>query len=172
MRLRGKRHLAARAAAWLSMGFLLAGQVAAAVPASLGSEGGQALVLADFDDIQQYAQRRNAHGGAFEVWCVSAECSCTAERVEEDALGHPRGGALRLRYSVRPTPHFNGWYMFLSSDQAQGLDLSVYDRLGFFVKGATSFTVEIKDLTSKDDGTPAGVAEYVVGTKGQAWQRI
>lgn len=133
--------------------------------------GSQALVIADFDDASQYAQHRNARGGLFEAWCISAECP-QSERLREDALGRAGGGALRLTYSIDPAPHFNGWYTFLGADQSQGADLSMYDRIGFFARGTTAFTIEVKDRTSKDDGSPGGVAEYVVAAPGPAWKRV
>ena len=151
---------------------LVMGLVASLAPWCLAAQEPLALVIADFNDPAQYTLRRNARGGAFEAWGVGTEVLCKAQWVAEDGLGHPVGGALRLTYSVEPPPHFNGWYTFLGPDQAQGLDLGVYDRIGFFAKGTTGFTVEVKDRTSKDDGSPAGVAEYVVPRLGTAWSRV
>lgn len=135
--------------------------------------GPRPLVLADFNDPAERQARRNNVGGAYNVWCPSAECTCAGDVVPEDALRAGDGAALRLIYSLAPPPHFNGWYTFLSTQEREGVDLSVYDRLGFFIKGTTKFTLEVKDHTSRDDGSPRGVADYVVEPGAhEGWARV
>ena len=130
------------------------------------------LVLADFNEPAQNVAARNNGGGAYQTWVVNAECQCHQELDASDALGAVQGAALKLSYSVSCPPYFDGWFMFLSSDERKGLDLRAYDRLGFFVKGTTGFSLEVKDRTSKDDGSPAGVAHYTIERVGSRWRQV
>lgn len=142
--------------------------------ASLGwAEEAQAvMILADFNDGQRNTAMRNNRNGSFQTWTVNADCTCRQEMISEDALGLATGRALQLAYSVSCPPHFNGWFMFLDPDARVGADLSGYDRLGLFVKGTTSFVIEVKDRTSRDDGSPYGVAQYTIAQVGPQWRQV
>jgi hypothetical protein len=151
----------------------LAGLLLAVGVFATADAGPTPLVLADFDEPSGVLAQRNNVGGAYNVWYASAQASCTGDVIGDDALRVAQGGALRLSYSLASPPHFNGWYTFLAPQEREGADLSVYDRLGFFVKGGTGFSIEIKDRTSRDDGSPRGVAQYLVEPQARnGWTRV
>lgn len=130
------------------------------------------LILADFDELEGNAAGRSNTGGLFGTWSAGGSQNCQQSFVEEDALSLYEGKALRLTYTVVPSPHYSGWYLFTAEGASKGLNLRGYDRLGFFLKGNTSFMVEVKDVTSQDDGSAQGVAQYEVTGTTDEWQRI
>ncbi len=130
------------------------------------------LLIADFNFPQQNSLFRNALGGSFQPWMLMQDCWIRQAFLQEDALSGDGGEALQLTYSLDAVPYFNGWSMFLSADERGAIDLRGYDRLGFFARGTTGFVIEVKDRTSRDDGSPEGVAQHTVERLPSDWRQI
>jgi len=149
------------------------GTAASQEAAGPGVDSGRGLlILADFDDLQDNSGSRSNTLGRFGTWSATGTQNCRQAFVNQDALDQPEGRALRLTFSVEASPHYGGWYLFTSEGASKGLDLRRYDRLGFFLKGNSPFILEVKDSTSRDDGSPQGVAEYWVTSASDTWQQI
>ncbi len=159
-----------RAALWVA-GLLLAGGIVATPCVRAGQEPSVRL-LADFNDPARNAARRDDLDGPYQAWMLNPECRCVQTLVADDALGIPGGQALQLDFAVTCPPYFNGWFMFLSPEPQGAMDWTAYDRLGFFMRGNSGFALELKDLTSKDDGSPKGVAQYTLTRVSARWQQV
>jgi len=133
---------------------------------SLPGEGGQELIIADFDT----GDKPNNIGGDFGTWDKDPNDdtqNVAFSFVNDDSLGNPGGYAIRLNYDVdSPNPAYNGFWMKLEAS-----DATSYNTLNMYIKGDSEkgFTkrikLELKDQTNKPSA-------YIISGISDDWQRF
>src|SRR5262245_11503297 len=128
----------------------LSGVAMAADEAAAGAEGGNALVIADFDT----GDKPNNIGGDFGAWDKDPNDETQGTQLSfepDDSQGDKAGYAIRLDYDVdSPNPAYNGFWMKLNGENA-----TAYNTISFFIKGdkekgySKRVKIELKDMTNK-----------------------
>lgn len=129
-------------------------------------EGGQELILADFDT----GDKPNNIGGDFGTWDKDPNDetqNVNFDFQDDDAMGNPGGYSIRLDYDVdSPNPAYNGFWMKLEAS-----DATPYNTINLYIKGDSEkgFTkrmkLELKDQTNKPSA-------YIISGITNEWQRF
>jgi hypothetical protein len=131
---------------------------------SFAAQSREELIVADFDS----GTKPNNLGQDFGVWNydpADKTQGCVMEFSSDDAK-RTGGSSLKLTYDVdSPNPAFNGFWM-----KIEGIDLSPYNYVRFWVKGDHRFMSEFKIELKSTNGERASYS--IIKELTEEWQEL